>query len=76
MARPLAVCEPVRFEPRAHVYCNLPQRAVARVREAVRFSGGDHDHVAGRHLDLLVAAAEGGLSLEHDEDLGVIVPVQ
>ena len=27
-------------------------------------------------LDLLVAATEGGLSLEHHEYLGVIVPVQ
>jgi hypothetical protein len=55
---------------------DLPQRAIAGVLEAVRLPGRDHDHVAGRDLDLLVAAAEAGLPLEHDEDLGVIVPVQ
>jgi hypothetical protein len=32
--------------------------------------------MAGWDLHLLVAAAEAGLSLEHDEDLGVLVPVQ
>jgi 23S rRNA (guanine745-N1)-methyltransferase len=42
----------------------------------VRLAGGHDDHMAPGHLPLAVGAAEGGLSLEHDEDLGVVVGVQ
>jgi hypothetical protein len=39
-------------------------------------AGRHHDHLARTDLDLAVCAAERGLALEHDEDLGVVVRVQ
>lgn len=42
----------------------------------MRLAGRYHDHVACRDVHLLVAAAETGLSLDDDEDLGVVVLVE
>ena len=38
--------------------------------------GGNHNHIPGTDLHLRVGAAKGCLALEHDEDLGVVVPVK
>jgi hypothetical protein len=54
---------------------DLAEGSVARALEAVRFAGG-HDHdVAPGDVDVAVGAVEGGLALEQDADLGIVVRV-
>ena len=78
VARPLAVgllFQPLRHEARAHMDVHLA-RASPECLESVRLAGGDDHHLAGADLDLFVWAAERRLTVEHDEDLGVLVRVQ
>ena len=78
MARPLAVIllfDPLRHEARAQVDVHLA-RAIAACPESVRLASWNHDHLPGADLDLPVGAPEGRLTLEHDEDLGVVVLMQ
>ena len=58
------------------VYPKLHERGIARVAEAVRRLGRDHDHRAGPGLDALLAARVDGVALDQHEHLVVRVDVQ
>jgi hypothetical protein len=70
-----------RTEPFGHgfgagVDINLAQGRVPGIDEPVRCPGGDDDDIARLHFALLIAGHASSLSLLHDNDFIVVVPVQ
>ena len=55
---------------------DLAQDALAAIDEPVRLAGVDDRHVTRPDLDRGRAVGEGRSAFEHDQDLGVRMPVQ